>query len=231
MARRTPDRRPGPRTALVDRPRIVIVGGVGLETEALTWMLATTGHHVVGVYANCREFTEAGRPDTHAALIDAEHSVDGLVADLRRERPEIKILLLCEVVDQSLVQCAVDHRVEGVALKSDSPEEVILALRHVLSGRSVMPCGWQSATLGDEPRADPLAALGAREREVLDLVACGLSNREIAERLMVSPNTIKFHLRAIYSHLGVGNRVQATQVLGGFSADTPKGDHPAGPEA
>jgi DNA-binding NarL/FixJ family response regulator len=52
-----------------------------------------------------------------------------------------------------------------------------------------------------------------REREVMELLAGGLSNEEIASHLVVSPNTVKFHLRTIYSRLGVRNRVQAVQTV------------------
>jgi LuxR family transcriptional regulator, maltose regulon positive regulatory protein len=60
---------------------------------------------------------------------------------------------------------------------------------------------------------DELAGLSGRQREVLELLALGASNREIAGRLYISPNTVKFHLREIYSRLGVRNRVEATRRL------------------
>ena len=109
-----------------------------------------------------------------------------------------------------VVHCVLEQHVEGVVLKSDSAEEVILALRHVLDGRAVMPAGWhqKSLELGSVARL-----LSVREREVLDLAAAGLSNREIAEHLVISTNTVKFHLREIYSILGVHNRVQASQAM------------------
>ena len=50
------------------------------------------------------------------------------------------------------------------------------------------------------------------EREVLDLVTAGMSNEEVAKHLVISSNTVKFHLRTIYSRLGVHNRVEATRV-------------------
>ena len=73
-----------------------------------------------------------------------------------------------------------------------------------------MPAGWQAAS-GE--RSSALTALSAREREVLQLAAAGMSNKEIAEHLVISLNTVKFHLRSIYSRLGVSNRVQATQAV------------------
>jgi DNA-binding NarL/FixJ family response regulator len=86
----------------------------------------------------------------------------------------------------------------------------VLALHHVLAGRAVMPAGWHAASVKLNPA---LASLSTRERQVLELAAAGSSNKEIAARLVISLNTVKFHLRTIYSRLGVHNRVQATQAI------------------
>jgi DNA-binding NarL/FixJ family response regulator len=199
-------------------PRIAIVGGAGeLATEALTWMLTKSGNRVVGVYQNVRELgsgLRAGQPKLHAAIVDADEQTAGLaaVAEIRCAYPELKILLLCEVASPAVVRCAIDEHVDGVVLKSETIEEVVLALSHVLAGRAVMPVGWQAASLEPEPDA-PLAVLSVREREVLDLVTAGMSNEEIAKRLVISSNTVKFHLRTVYSRLGVHNRVQATRAV------------------
>lgn len=196
----------------VPEPRIAIVGGAGtLATEALVWMLTKGGNRVVGAYPSYRALHVASRARAlklHAAIVDADDPAAGpaAVVQLRRAHPELKLLLLCEVASPTLIRCAIDERAEGVVLKSDTSEEAILALRHVLEGRAVMPVGWQAASLRLET---PLAALSAREREVLDLAASGMSNKEIAERLTISVNTVKFHLRTVYSRLGVRNRVQA----------------------
>jgi two-component system response regulator DevR len=205
-------------------PRIAIVGGVGaLATEALTWMLTKMGNRVVGVYPNVRELgsvLSAGGPELQAAIVDTDEQAAGLaaVAEVRCAYPELKILLLCEVASSAVVRCAIDEYADGVVLKSETVEEVVSALRHVLAGRAVMPVGWQAASLEPEPGAR-LAVLSVREREVLDLVTVGMSNEEIAKRLVISPNTVKFHLRMIYSRLGVHNRVQATRAANQKQAD------------
>jgi DNA-binding NarL/FixJ family response regulator len=200
----------------VPEPRIAIVGGAGaISTEALVWMLTKSGNRVVGAYPSFQALHVASRArglKLHAAIVDADDPAAGpaAVVQLRRAHPEMKILLLCEVASPTLIRCAIDERAEGVVLKSDTSEEAILALRHVLEGRAVMPVGWQAASLRLET---PLAALSAREREVLDLAASGMSNKEIAERLTISVNTVKFHLRTIYSRLGVSNRLQAMRAM------------------
>jgi DNA-binding NarL/FixJ family response regulator len=198
-------------------PRIAIVGGdEALATEALVWMLTSAGNRVVGTYPSARGLRAASRARDsklrlHAAIVDADDPAAGpaAVAELRRAYPELKLLLLCETASPAAVRCAIEQHAEGVVLKSDTSEEAGIALRHVLEGRAVMPAGWQAASLRSEPQG-PLAALSVREREVLDLAATGMSNGEIAKRLMISANTVKFHLRTVYARLGVHNRIQAT---------------------
>jgi DNA-binding NarL/FixJ family response regulator len=198
----------------VVEPRVAIVGGAGaLASEALTWTLTRRGTRVVGAYQDCAELEVGLRvrgASLHAAIVDADDPAAGpaAVAAIRQAQPEVKILLLCKVASPAVVRYAIDEQLEGVVLQSDGVEEVILALRHVLDGRAVMPAGWHPASLEPGVR---LAALSAREREVLHLAASGMSNKEIASRLVISSNTVKFHLRRIYARLGVQNRVQATQ--------------------
>ncbi|HTC59714.1 MAG TPA: response regulator transcription factor [Solirubrobacteraceae bacterium] len=198
--------------------RIAIVGVAGaLATEALAWILTKSGNHVVGVYSTVRELDSvlrAGPQELQAAIIDADEQTAGLgaVAEIRCGYPELKILLLCEVATPAVVRCAIEEHAEGVVLKSETVEDMVLALRHVLAGRSVMPVGWQAASVESEPGPIRAAALSVREREVLDLVTAGMSNEEVAKHLVISSNTVKFHLRMIYSRLGVHNRVEATRV-------------------
>jgi DNA-binding NarL/FixJ family response regulator len=201
-----------------DGPLVALLGGVGaLATEALTWMLTESGCRVLGVYASPRELRDdldAGGGEAQVLLIDADDPAYGIavLAEVKRRHPKLKILLLCEAITPVIVHGAITEQVEGLVLKSDSVEEVITAFHHVLEGRSVMPCGWQAVSR--EPAGtSPLDALSVREREVLELAVGGMRNREIAERLMISSNTVKFHLRAIYSHLGVHSRIQAAHAI------------------
>jgi DNA-binding NarL/FixJ family response regulator len=197
-------------------PRIAIVGGAGaLATEALTWMLTKSGSTVVGAFPSFHEFESALGVDgstLHAVVVDADDAAAGTaaVSKIRRAYPKLKILLLCGAVSRAVVSCAIEEHVEGLVLQSDAVEDLVLALRHVLDGRAVMPAGWQAVSLEQNSL---LATLSVREREVLELAAAGMSNKEIAELLVISLNTVKFHLRTIYSRLGVHNRVQATQAV------------------
>ena len=155
---------------------------------------------------------DEGGLSLQAVIVDGEDPAAGTaaVSKIRHAHPELRILLLCGVVSPAVVSCVIDEHVEGLVLQSDAAEDVVLALRHVLAGRAVMPAGWHAASLQRNP---VLATLSAREREVLELAAAGMSNKEIAELLVISLNTVKFHLRTIYARLGVHNRVQATQAV------------------
>ncbi len=215
-------------------PRVAIVGGAEtLVAEALAWMLMKGGCKVVGVYPNWRALSVAmrtGRLRPQAAIVYTDDYPTGpeAVAEIKLAHPELKILLLCEFATPSVVRCAIEERAEGVVLTSDTVEETILALRNVLEGRAVMPAGWQSASLRAD---DPLATLSAREREILALLASGMSNKQIASHLTISANTVKFHLRTIYSKLGVHNRVQAMQTLGQGPLTAPEGERTIEPDS
>ena len=143
------------------------------------------------------------------------------------DHPKLKILLLCEVATPSVVRCAIEEHAEGVVLKSETVEDMVLALRHVLAGRAVMPAGWQAASVEPGPGPTRAASLSLREREVLDLVTAGMSNEEVAKHLVISSNTVKFHLRMIYSRLGVHNRVEATRVGGRVQVDRDSASNPS----
>jgi DNA-binding NarL/FixJ family response regulator len=204
--------------ATAPEPLVAIVGGSeALAGEALACLIDASGVRVLGCYGGAAELEAAlaeSAATLDAAIVDADDAASGLgaVRALRRANAGSRILLLCEVASQRVLRCAIDEHVEGVVLKSDDGEELIAALRHVLAGRSVMPAGWQAASPGPSMDAQ-VGALSMREREVLELAASGMSNKEIAARLVVSCNTVKFHLRTIYSKLGVNNRVQAAQKL------------------
>jgi two-component system nitrate/nitrite response regulator NarL len=197
-------------------PRIAIVGGAGaLETEAIAWMLTRSGNRVIGSFSGFDELARAMTDDGIAAdavIVDGDESAagTGAVSAIRTAFPDLKVLLLCGALSPEVVGCAIEEHVDGLVLRSDATEDVVVTLRHALEGRAVMPAGWHAASVQTNSL---LASLSAREREVLELAASGMSNKEIAERLVVSLNTVKFHLRGIYARLGVHNRVQATQAI------------------
>jgi DNA-binding NarL/FixJ family response regulator len=185
-----------------------------LIADAFARLVAEAGIRVVGVHVEVDalvEKVERRHPDI--VLVDpAIEGHDGrspTLARLHEARAPTKIVVLAPAVDAALARALVRYGVRGVILRSWPGEDAVSVLRQVADGQVVFP----SAVMTHLSRPDELAGLSERQTEVLELLALGASNREIAERLFISSNTVKFHLREIYSRLGARNRVEAARLL------------------
>ncbi len=135
--------------------------------------------------------------------------VDGL----QDASPATAVVVLVDELTPTLAHAALDHEVAGVVLGSGAVEDIAGSLVQVAAGHSVFPAGWLAAVHRAENQS-LFVRLSDRQLEVLELVAAGLDNGRIAQRLHISRNTVKFHVRVIYERLGVSNRVQAARALG-----------------
>jgi two-component system nitrate/nitrite response regulator NarL len=117
------------------------------------------------------------------------------------------VLLTAELTDRALYT-AVKAGVNGIVLKDGAEDALIECLNTVAAGaRAIDPALMDRALdLAMTGGSDPLAKLAPREREIAELVAKGLRNREIAERLTMSEGTVKVYLHGIYQKVGVENR-------------------------
>ena len=124
-----------------------------------------------------------------------------------------RVLVLSAFSDGDTLQAVLEAEADGLALKTEPPQQVIAAIHQVYNGQLVFPQAarrWlRTRRRSPAPAADELSA---REAAVLALVAQGLTNMQIAQRLAISDNTVKFHLQNIYSKLGVANRTEAVGV-------------------
>lgn len=133
-----------------------------------------------------------------------------VLKQLRAEQLSVRVLVLTAYGDGESMRAALEHQADGIALKTDSPDRTVDAIRAVNSGVLVFPQAarrWMQKT-PQRPLVGP-SALSEREREVWSLLASGLSNRTIARRLGVSPSTVKFHTQNLFQKLGVSNRTAA----------------------
>lgn len=145
----------------------------------------------------------ARRYEPHVALVDlfvGEESGAEMCEALRRESPGTRVLLISGAGWIS-PQAAKAAGASGFVSKDWGAEEVAAAVLAVGSGRMVF------AAASEQPRAP----LSPREREVLGLLATGATNREIAERLHLSPHTVKEHTSSLYRKLEVRNRAEAVR--------------------
>jgi len=129
---------------------------------------------------------------------------------MREQCPQVQILVLSSFYDEDLVPRAMQAGAIGYLLKGVSNQELVEAIRTAHAGQPVLAkeamaalvqAAIPSPQLGDD--------LNEREREVLALLAQGLSNKEIAERLFLSLATVKYHVRLLLSKLGASSRAEA----------------------
>ena len=136
-------------------------------------------------------------------------------ARIRSQHPRTAILIVTMLDDDS-VFAAMRAGARGYLLKGAEPAETLRAIRAVASGEAIFSPGIAERVMHyfahpvvSPAQGVPLAQLSEREREVLTLIAQGLTNTAIAERLVLSPKTVRNYISEIYSKLQVTDRIQA----------------------
>jgi DNA-binding NarL/FixJ family response regulator len=194
--------------------RVVVADDVMLTREGIVRVLREAGIDIVAEVEDADgllRHVSVARPD--AAIIDIRmpptHTDEGLVAaqQIRSDHPEVAVLVLSQYVEASYAMRLLKEHPEGVGylLKERVFDVAILidALRRITEGETVIDPTIVSQLVGRRRREDPLADLTEREREVLSLVAEGLSNKAISSRLFVTERTVEAHVKQILLKLGL----------------------------
>jgi DNA-binding NarL/FixJ family response regulator len=194
--------------------RVVIAEDSVLLREGLARVLTEGGFEVAAQAGNAEELKTAVRrfkPDV--AVVDVRmpptQTDEGVRAavELRAEHPGVAVLLLSQVVEATHALALVSESAEGFGyLLKDRVLEIddfLDAVRRVGKGGTAIDPEVISQLLGRKRDDSPLAELTPREREVLELMAQGLSNRGICEKLVVSPKTVETHVNSIFWKLGL----------------------------
>lgn len=198
--------------------RVVLADDHALVLEGLRSLIeAENDIEVVAIATNGLEVIEAARvlkPDV--IVLDVRMSVmDGLTCleQIRAEGMRSKVLVFSAFNDGDSIQSAMEKEADGFALKTEPPQQTIDSIRQVYRGHLVFPQAARRWLRTQRQRPEiSLDDLSERETEVLGLVAQGLTNMQIAQRINVSENTVKFHLQNIYQKLNVNNRTEATGI-------------------
>lgn len=138
--------------------------------------------------------------------------MDGATAtrSIRQQHPHIQVLALTSFKDGKLVREALEAGAIGYLLKDVSADDLASAIRAAHNGRATLsPEATQSLVESASRHLEIGFDLTERERAVLSLMAEGLNNTQIAARLVVSPSTVKSHVSAVLSKLGVASRTEA----------------------
>lgn len=168
---------------------------------------------IVGEAADGEEAVEAARtlrPDV--VLMDLVMPNVGGVEATRRiveQVPDTRVLVLTSFSEGEQIRAAIEAGAAGYALKDAAPEEIVRAIESVARGESPIDPRAARAFIDHDRVEKPAASLKPREREVLELLGAGLSNRAIAVRLGISEATVKTYLTNIYKQIGAADRTQA----------------------
>ncbi len=197
--------------------RILITDDHPVVREGLCGLIATEpGMLVVGEASDGVEAVERSRdlqPDIILLDLAMPHK-DGLsaISEIKMAAPDARILVLTSFAEGAKIFPAIKAGANGYLLKDTSPQELLQAIHKVYNGES--PLDSQVAKKVVERISQPKGSrpenlLTEREKQVLRLVAQGLSNEEIAERLVTTERTVRSHVSSILGKLQLENRTQA----------------------
>jgi DNA-binding NarL/FixJ family response regulator len=207
---------------MTPRVKVLIVDDDALMREGLRGVLASDeGIELVGEADDGRQAayrTRLLKPDV--VLMDVRMpDLDGISAtrEVLAAFPEVKVMILTTFEQDDYIFGALSAGASGFLLKRTRPEELIAAIHTVAAGDSLLSPSVTSRVIeqmaglpAPDAAGDPrLEELTAREREVLEHVARGLSNAEIAAALVIEESTVKTHIKRILAKLAARDRVQA----------------------
>ncbi len=181
---------------------------------------AANGQEALDVIASLQQQSQL--PDV--VLLDVRMPVmDGVATtiEFKKHYPEIKILILTTFDDDEYISQAMNYGAKGYLLKDSPPQDLAMAIRVVNKNNTYMGSGLLEKMLQHTTQpevanvaiAEQLAELSPREKEVLNLIATGANNREIAEKLYISEKTVKNHVTNILSKLDLRDRTQAALLV------------------
>ncbi|MCX7305351.1 MAG: response regulator transcription factor [Hyphomicrobiales bacterium] len=204
--------------------RIAIVDDHPLLREGVARSLADTGEFIVcGEGATAEDAVRlAGEVGPEILLMDLSMPGGGLsvLAGIKQDFPALKIVVLTVSEAQEDITAALSAGADGYVLKGVGSKALAAILRDVRGGDTYVPPVLAARMLASLKNAfeapgpsNPISALTAREREILELVSSGRSNKEVARALQLQEKTVKHHMTSVLSKLKVRNRTEAAMLL------------------
>lgn len=210
-------------TAVGPPLRVMVVEDHALVRAAVADSLTRAGMEVVrqaGTAEDALAALETIRPDVVLVDIDLP-GMNGiaLVRELHPRLPDAILIMLTASDDQELLLASIRAGASGYLTKELGPDALVRAIQGALQGEVPMPrrlaaLAIRGLAAGERRRtatAEGVEELSAREEEVLGLVARGMTDREIADHLGISPRTVGHHVSSVLDKLGVSNRAQAAR--------------------
>ena len=203
-----------------DEPiRVLLADDHPVYRDGLAALLSSVdGIDVVGTAGTGREaVAQASELQPDVVVMDVQMpELDGVEAtrQVTAENPHIGVVMVTMAEDDATVFAAMRAGARGYLLKGASQEEIVRAIRAVAGGEAIFGPALASRIAdffsgGGEAKTDAFPQLTAREREILDLVAAGRSNQQIAQTLFLSPKTVRNNVSNVFAKLHVADRAEA----------------------
>jgi DNA-binding NarL/FixJ family response regulator len=213
------DQATGGRTGGADEVRLLIVDDHDMFADSLRVALsAEPDLTVVGTaatLAQARSMVVSTAPDV--VLLD-HRLPDGLgvdsIAELKMLRPDAKIVVLTAVAEDSMLVTATEAGCAGFILKTSPLDELVTAVRTAAVGEIMVSTELLARLLNrlHHQHERPAHDLTGREREILELIAEGLTNGAIAKRLFISVNTVRNHVQSVLAKLDAHSKLEALSI-------------------
>jgi DNA-binding NarL/FixJ family response regulator len=198
--------------------RVVIADDHPVIRDGLSALLSSVaGLEVVATAATGREAVRAAVTETPDVLVlDVQMpDLDGVAAatEVLRAAPSVAVLMLTMFDDDDTVFAAMRAGAHGYLLKGATQEEIVRGIHAVASGEAIFGPGIARRVLGllggADRSAEPFGELTQRERQVLELLAAGLTTTAVGTRLGLAPKTVTNHASSVFAKLGVSGRAEA----------------------
>ncbi len=201
--------------------RVLVADDHSLFRDGIVSLLQAAGFEVIGQVSDGREALEATlRLQPDLVLLDiAMPGMDGLetLRRIKTERPETRVVMLTVSDDDRNLFEAVRSGAEGYMLKNLTADDFLRLLQGLEQGEAAMTRRMAARLMKEmadltERSGQATHSLTAREIELLQLVAMGLSNKAIGQRLSISENTVKYHMKNVLQKLDAQNRTEAASI-------------------
>lgn len=196
------------RILIADDHRVFIDGMKALLREV-------EGLHVIGDAMNGEQLIEQvtiHEPDV--VLTDIQMPVkDGIEAtrEIHKRFPNVKVIALTMLNESMFIKRMLDAGASGYVIKTIDKDELVNVIRKVASGEKHFSAEVTAQLMNNYSSQDPLSVLTKREKEILGLIAQGLTDKEIADKVFLSHLTITTHRKNILSKLNLKNKVELTR--------------------
>lgn len=213
-------------TAPATNIRVLVVDDSALVREGLRAVLGTNGKaHGIEVVGDAdsvsSSLSQTRRLKPDVVLLDIRlPDGSGLDAcrEIKRSLPTIRVLILTSVATDELIHQAVLAGAQGYLMKEINPDGLVRAIADAFAGKSVLTPEITERVMrllrdGTQSNGASLSSLSPQERRVLALVADGLTNKEVGEKLGLSDNTVKNYLVTVFEKLQVKRRSQAAAMF------------------